>query len=130
MVAWWRGGVVAWWRGGVVAWWRGMQKEGAEGPPALSPCAYCQARARLDLQTLRLIHGHLAWSLERPVQSALLWLGRRVKIVDGTTLSMPDTTANAQSWPQPSSQKEGLGFPGPSPCLAAPARDRKLFPIR
>ena len=33
------------------------------------------------------------------------------KIVDGTTLSMPDTPGNQQSRPQPSTQKEGLGFP-------------------
>ncbi|MEO7318327.1 MAG: IS4 family transposase [Chthoniobacteraceae bacterium] len=95
----------------VEAWWRWLQKDSAEGKPPLSPSAYCQARARLDMQTLRLIHGHLAWSLERRVQSAQLWLGRRVKIVDGTTLSMPDTDANQQCWPQPSSQKEGLGIP-------------------
>ena len=94
----------------VEAWWRWMQKE-RTGEPPLSPSAYCQARARLDLQTLRLIHGHLAWSLERRVQSRQLWLGRRVKIVDGTTLSMPDTPGNQQSWPQPSTQKVGLGFP-------------------
>ena len=95
----------------VEAWWRWTQGDSVSGKPALSPSAYCQARARLDRQTLRLIHGHLAWSLERRVQDAQLWLGRRVKIVDGTTLSMPDTPANQQSWPQPSSQKEGLGFP-------------------
>lgn len=95
----------------VEAWWRWTQTDRARGQGALSPSAYCQARARLDMQTLRLIHGHLAWSLERRVPGAQLWLGRRVKIVDGTTLSMPDTAANQQSWPQPSSQKEGLGFP-------------------
>lgn len=94
----------------VEAWWRWMQKD-RTGEPSLSPSAYCQARARLDMQTLRLIHGHLSWSLERRVTKAQLWLGRRVKIVDGTTLSMPDTPANQQSWPQPSTQKEGLGFP-------------------
>lgn len=92
------------------AWWRWMHQAGP-GEGALSPSAYCQARARLDMQTLRLIQGHLAWSLERRAPRAQLWLGRRVKIVDGTTLSMPDTPANQQSWPQPSSQKEGLGFP-------------------
>ena len=70
--------------------------------------------------TLRLIHGHLAWSLERRVQSAQLWLGRRVKIVDGTTLSMPDTAANQQRWPQASSQGEGLGFPCMKPFRQAP----------
>ena len=95
----------------VEAWWRWTHKDSAAGQPPLSPSAYCQARARLDMQTLRLIHGHLAWSLARRVQGAQLWLGRRVKIVDGTTLSMPDTAANQQSWPQPSSQGEGLGFP-------------------
>lgn len=94
----------------VEAWWRWMQKD-RKPKPSLSPSAYCQARARLEMQTLRLIHGHLAWSLARRVESSQLWLGRRVKIVDGTTLSMPDTPANQESWPQSSSQKEGLGFP-------------------
>ncbi len=94
----------------VEAWWRWMQKDRRE-EAALTPSAYCQARARLDMQTLRLIHGHLAWSLERRVPGSQLWLGRRVKIVDGTTLSMPDTSGNQQRWPQSTSQKEGLGFP-------------------
>ena len=94
----------------VEAWWRWMRKD-RTGEPSLSPSAYCQARARLGMQTLRLIHGHLAWSLERRVPSGQLWLGRKVKIVDGTTLSMPDTPDNQLSWPQPSSQQEGLGFP-------------------
>ena len=44
----------------VEAWWRWTQKDSAEDKPPLSPSAYCQARARLDMQTLRLIHGPLA----------------------------------------------------------------------
>jgi hypothetical protein len=39
------------------------------------------------------------------------WHGRDVKLVDGSTLSMPDTAANQQAYPQPASQKPGLGFP-------------------
>ena len=58
-----------------------------------------------------MIHYHLAWSLERHELSAQQWLGRKVKIVDGTTLSMPDTGAHQQCWPQPTSQQPGLGFP-------------------
>jgi hypothetical protein len=94
----------------VEAWWRWSQKEpvSAEG---LTPSAYCQARARLDDQTLQVIFQHLSWSLERRVRTEQLWLGRRVKIVDGTTFSMPDTPGNQSCWPQPTSQKEGLGFP-------------------
>jgi hypothetical protein len=94
----------------VEAWWRWSQKE-PKGRRALTASAYCQARARLDFQTLQMILKHLSWSLERRVLDAQLWLGRRVKIVDGTTFSMPDTAANQRCWPQPASQKEGLGFP-------------------
>jgi len=94
----------------VDAWWRWASKDRC-GEQALTPSAYCQARARLDMQTLRLIGSHLTWSLERRVTRAQLWLGRKVKIVDGTGLSMPDTPANQRCWPQPSTQKEGCGFP-------------------
>ena len=39
------------------------------------------------------------------------WKGRSVKLVDGTTVSMPDTPENQEAYPQPDSQKQGLGFP-------------------
>ena len=32
-------------------------------------------------------------------------------LVDGTTVSMPDTPENQKAYPQPESQKEGVGFP-------------------
>jgi hypothetical protein len=93
----------------VEAWWRWGQRRSRRG---LSPSAYCQARARLDSQTLKLIHDSLAWSLQRNTLQAEQWLeGRAVKIVDGTMCSMPDTAANQQRWPQSTNQKLGLGFP-------------------
>jgi hypothetical protein len=39
------------------------------------------------------------------------WRGRPVRLVDGTTIVMPDTPENQQIYPQLSSQKPGLGFP-------------------
>ena len=36
---------------------------------------------------------------------------RRIRVVDGTTVTLPDTPENQQAFPQQSSQKEGLGFP-------------------
>lgn len=39
------------------------------------------------------------------------WRGRPVRLVDGTTVPMPDTPANQAAYPQPSSQAPGLGFP-------------------
>jgi hypothetical protein len=39
------------------------------------------------------------------------WRGRSVKLLDGTTVSMPDTRANQEVFPQYPRQKPGLGFP-------------------
>ena len=93
----------------VEAWWRWGQLRSAT---SLTDSAYVQARQRLDLQTLRLIQQQVAWHLERNVNRRERWLeGRSVKIVDGTSFSMPDTAANQAAWPQPSGQKPGCGFP-------------------
>ena len=40
-----------------------------------------------------------------------LWKGRRVSLVDGTTVSMPDTPGNQKAFPQSTAQGIGLGFP-------------------
>jgi len=40
-----------------------------------------------------------------------LWCGRRVKVVDGSGLSMPDTAENQAVYPQSRRQKPGCGFP-------------------
>ena len=39
------------------------------------------------------------------------WNGGRVKLIDGTTVSMSDTAENQGDFPQNSEQKPGLGFP-------------------
>jgi len=39
------------------------------------------------------------------------WLGRAVKLMDGTTVTLPDTPMNQAKYPQQSNQKPGLGFP-------------------
>lgn len=53
----------------------------------------------------------MSQTMAQNVPTAFLWLGLRVGVVDGTTLSMPDTPANQALWPQPSTQKPGCGFP-------------------
>jgi hypothetical protein len=74
--------------------------------------AYCQARARLPLVQLKATHEHLAQKLTAQNRAAAdRWLGRRIKVIDGTGLSMPDTAANQKAWPQPNTQKPGCGFP-------------------
>ncbi|MCK5109834.1 MAG: IS4 family transposase, partial [Methanosarcinales archaeon] len=44
-------------------------------------------------------------------EEAWKWKGHSVKLVDGTTVSMPDTPENQKMYPQPEGQKEGVGFP-------------------
>jgi hypothetical protein len=39
------------------------------------------------------------------------WRGRSVKLVDGTCISMPDTSQNQAAYPQPNTQAAGVGFP-------------------
>lgn len=79
---------------------------------AAGTAAYCQARGRMKLTALEKIFRALAATLERRILGRERWLGRRrVKILDGTGLSMPDTRKNQQRWPQSKGQKPGCGFP-------------------
>jgi len=84
----------------------------ARGMPMLSSStsAYCQARAKLDLPMLSAVLSETCAQVRRRArrQSATQ---RRVVVVDGTGLSMPDTPENQAQWPQQSGQKPGCGFP-------------------
>ena len=73
--------------------------------------AYCRARAKLPEKVIQRLTTEVAEGCERQVPGDWLWHGRHVKLVDGTTVSMPDTPENQAAYPQNSAQKEGLGFP-------------------
>lgn len=73
--------------------------------------AYCRARAKLPEKLIQRLTTDVAEGCERQVPEGWLWHGRHVKLVDGTTVSMPDTPENQAAYPQNSAQKEGLGFP-------------------
>ena len=53
----------------------------------------------------------VATKSETALPATWLWKKRHVKIVDGTTNSMPDTIENQEVYPQQKKQKPGLGFP-------------------
>jgi hypothetical protein len=72
---------------------------------------YCKARERLPEAWIQRLMQDSGRQLEEQVPQRWCWRGRRVKLIDGTTVSMPDTAANQADYPQPSSQGEGLGFP-------------------
>ena len=73
--------------------------------------AYCKARAKLPEPVIQRLVYDVANGCECAVPDEWLWFGRHVKLLDGTTVGMPDTLRNQEAYPQPSSQKEGLGFP-------------------
>jgi putative transposase len=73
--------------------------------------AYCRARAKLPETVLRRLAYDVARGSEQSIPTAWRWKGRSVKLVDGTTVSMPDTAANQAEYPQHTAQQEGVGFP-------------------
>jgi hypothetical protein len=50
-------------------------------------------------------------ALEDGVDPQWRWKQRRVYAYDGSSVSMPDTAENQRDYPQPDTQKPGLGFP-------------------
>ena len=74
--------------------------------------AYCQARLRLPLDILQRIRHAVADRADKLLpQAQQLWHGLRPKVIDGTTISLPDTPKNQREYPQSRSQKPGCGFP-------------------
>jgi len=68
--------------------------------------AYCTARARLPVKLLLRLHSHITQRL-----GALPREGRRVLVMDGTSIRMPESKANASLYMQAPQQKPGCGFP-------------------
>ena len=73
--------------------------------------AYCKARAKLSEPFLRRLTVEVGSRAEDAAPLDWRWHGRRVLLVDGSTLSMPDTEANQAAYPQSRKQKPGVGFP-------------------
>jgi hypothetical protein len=78
---------------------------------SLNSGPYCKARQRLPLSLIERLGVAVGETLERMSPRAWSWRGRSVKLLDGTTVSMPDTPANQSVYPQSGVQKPGLGFP-------------------
>ena len=73
--------------------------------------AYSNARQRLPEKILVDLTRHTGKELMTQAPAGWSWHGRHVKVVDGSTASMPDTEANQKEYPQMSCQKPGVGFP-------------------
>lgn len=86
----------------------------ARNRPACSPDPghYCEARRRLPLRFFRELLALQAERARAEVPQQWKWLGKHdVKIVDGTTFSMPDTPANRAAFPPHGEKQPGTRFP-------------------
>lgn len=70
--------------------------------------AYCKARMRLPLPMVTTLTRHTGGII---ADTRWHWQGRPVRLVDGATVTLADTEENQAHYPQPGSQKAGLGFP-------------------
>ena len=82
----------------------------------MAPCStdtggYARARQRLPEALLALLARQSGRALDQAAASEWRWLGRVVKLFDGSTVSMPDTPENQAAYPQSRSQAPGVGFP-------------------
>jgi hypothetical protein len=84
---------------------------GGMKPGSTDTGGYCKARARLPLTMISTLACDVGRILTNGAASWWHWRGRRVRLVDGATVTLPDTQANQAVYPQPRSQKLGLGFP-------------------
>ena len=72
----------------------------------MKPCsthtgAYCRARARLPLEMVSTLARYTADWISAHAPRPWCWRGRAVRLVDGTTLTLPDTAANQARSPLP-----------------------------
>jgi Transposase DDE domain len=84
-----------------------------QGLPAVSTetTSYCEARQHLPEGVFWDLVKRIGTSIHEIARESWLFHKRPVKIIDGSTVLMPDTEANQAEYPQPRTQKPGLGFP-------------------
>lgn len=82
----------------------------------LAPCstdtgAYCKARGRLPEAVLARLTRTTGRQAQQRAPAPWRWNNYTLKVVDGSTVSMPDSPANQKAFPQARTQKAGVGFP-------------------
>ena len=72
---------------------------------------YCKARARLPMSMVSTLALETGGIIAKGAPPWWHWRNRRVRLVDGATVTLADTEENQAAFSQSSSQKPGLGFP-------------------
>src|SRR3974377_1360255 len=80
------------------------QNAGAPAPPDADGPA-CRAVFSLPRDRLQQMHEGLCAQAHEAVSTKDLWCGHHVRVVDGSSVTAPDTPANQKDYPQQSVQK-------------------------
>ena len=88
-----------------------LAASGRRDLPSCDPAAYCQARQRLPAEVPVQLLSDTAMRMRALVDRHTGWLGHRVWVADGSGVSTPDTPELQATFPQPSNQRKGCGFP-------------------
>lgn len=78
--------------------------------------AYCNAKTRLPEEPIFEIAKSVGVEIESHSHKNHRIFGRDVKVVDGTSVQLPDTESNQREYPQPDGQKPGCGQPHMKLC--------------
>ncbi len=92
--------------------------------------AYCRARKRLPLDMVSTLARYTGRMMTEHTPDSWHWRGRPVRLVDGATVTLPDTEENQTVYPQPRSQQPGLGFPlyaALGPCRGKGSDEQSLL---
>jgi hypothetical protein len=73
--------------------------------------SYCQARQRLPEALIQRLVRQTGAEIQQQAPAHWQARGRRVKVIDGTTASMPDTPRNSAAFGKPRNQRGAAGFP-------------------
>ena len=73
--------------------------------------AYCQARGRLPLVCLQQALRESAAAADRLSWQGIPGWTRPIKVVDASSVRLPDTDENRKAYPYPTGQRPGCGFP-------------------
>lgn len=86
--------------------------ERGQEPPVPDTGHYCEARRRLPLELLRTLLAQMVERAQAEVPESWKWLGKHfVKVVDGTTFTLPDSPANRAAYPPDGESAAGLRYP-------------------
>jgi hypothetical protein len=88
-----------------------LQHERGESGGSCSTSALCQARQRLKPALIQRAHDCLRNYFDAHQCEVAGFPGRRIRLVDSTTVTAADTPANQFAFPQSSQAKPGCGFP-------------------